>query len=136
MSGQDDCFPYDICIDRAKNMLKKYVASPNSQIVNEYAALVQKEYATIEQFVYNNKAPQEDMGKLFDELREKYELNQDVDLNVFVSEKMHLIVDAAKELNTCPCCKGAKIHVIAIRDEENDKASYECKTCNGSGKLV
>jgi len=46
-----NCLSYDIAIERAKNKLKQLVASPNTQLVNEYAALIRKEFDAIEQFV-------------------------------------------------------------------------------------
>ena len=46
-----NCLSHEIAIERAKSDLKQLVSSPNTQLVNEYTALVQKESAVIEQFI-------------------------------------------------------------------------------------
>lgn len=70
--AERNCLSHEIAIQRAKNELKELVGSPNTRLVNEYTSLVQKEYAAIEQFVYNNKIPHEDAGELYDAMKTKY----------------------------------------------------------------
>ena len=67
-----NCQSQDITIEQAKSELKQLVNSPDTQLVIDYAALVQKEFAAIEQFVYDNKAHHEDIGALYDTIEAKY----------------------------------------------------------------
>ena len=130
-----NCLSYDIAIERAKNQLKQLVSSPNTQLVNEYSALVRREFAAIEQFVYNNQVPRDDMGELYDTLKAKYGINLDTELNSYVSDKMHIIVEAGRKLNMCPCCNGTKTHTIPETGPPS-KEVYDCQTCKGTGKLA
>jgi hypothetical protein len=130
-----NCLSHDIAIDRAKNKLKQLVDSPNTQLVNDYAALVRKEFDEIEQFVYHNKALPEDINKLDELLKTKYGIDAHVDLSKYVSDKLHIIVEAGRELNICPCCEGAKMHTIPESDSKKEE-TYACQTCNGTGRLA
>lgn len=129
-----NCLSRDIAIERAKSKLKQVVASPNSQLVNEYAALIRKEFDAIEQFVYNNKTPPKDMDKLDEVLKAKYGIDPEVDLDKYVSDKLHIIVEGGRELNICPCCDGAKFHKVPAAG--NSEEEYVCETCHGTGKLA
>lgn len=131
-----NCLSHDIAIERAKNQLKQLINAPNTQLVNEYTALVQREFATIEQFVYEDKVPDQDTAALFDALKAKYGISPDVALSSYVSDKMHIIVEAGKELNVCPCCRGTKIHTIPASDFSSNEETYDCETCSGTGKLA
>lgn len=135
-----NCLSYDIAIERAKNKLKQLVASPNTQLVNEYAALMRKEFDAIEQFVYNNKTPPEDIEKLDDALKAKYGIDPDADLSSYVGDKLHIIVKAGRELNICPCCDGLKAHIIPERTSASGNSfkeeSYDCQTCHRTGTLA
>jgi len=133
--AERNCLSHDIAIQRAKNELKELVGSPNTQLVNEYTSLVQKEYAAIEQFVYNNKVPHEDAGELYDALKTKYGIDPNIELGGYVSDKMHVIVEAGRRLNMCPCCGGAKTHTISESDSSSED-TYDCETCSGTGKLA
>ena len=130
-----NCLSHDIAIQRAKNQLRQLINSPNTQLVNEYTSLVQREFATIEQFVYEDKVPDHDTAALFDALKAKYGISPDVVLSRYVSDKMHTIVEAGRELNECPCCRGTKIHSIQASDFSSKEETYDCETCNGTGKL-
>lgn len=130
-----NCLSHDIAIERAKNQLKQLVNSPNTQLVNEYTALVQKEFAVIEQFVYDSKVPDQDIGALYDALKVKYGIDPATVLSSYVSDKMHIIVEAGRGLNVCPCCRGAKTHSIPVSDSFGEE-TYDCQTCNGTGKLA
>ncbi|HEX7033806.1 MAG TPA: hypothetical protein VF172_12480 [Nitrososphaera sp.] len=77
--------------------------------------MVRKEFDEAEQFVYNNKALSEDINKLDELLKTKYGIGADVDLSKHVSDKLHIIVEAGRELNICPCCEGAKMHTPFLR---------------------
>jgi hypothetical protein len=134
-AAERNCLSHDIAIQRAKNELKQLVGSPNTQLVNEYTALVQKEYAAVEQFVYNDKIPNEDVGKLYDALKTKYGIDSGVELASYVSDKMHIIVEAGRRLNTCPCCEGTKMHNIPASNSSKAEI-YACETCNGTGRLA
>lgn len=131
-----NCLSHDIAIDRAKNKLKQLVDSPNTQLVNEYAALVRKEFDEIEQFVYNNKMPPEGIDKLDSALKAKYGIDPDVDLGSYVGDKLHIIVEAGRELNICPCCDGTKMHKIPAGSNSGKEEMYQCETCNGTGRLA
>ncbi len=135
-----NCLAYDIAIERAKNKLKQLVVSPNMQLINEYAALVRKEFDAIEQFVYNNKVPSKDIGKLDDALKAKYGIDPDIELSSYVSDKLNIVVEAGRELNICPCCGGLKAHIIPERSSASGhnfkEESYDCQTCNGTGTLA
>jgi hypothetical protein len=130
-----NCLSHDIAIERAKNKLRQLVGSPNTQLVNEYASLVRKEFDAIEQFVYNNKTPPEEIEKLDEALKAKYGIDADVDLASYVSDKLHIIVEAGRELNVCPCCNGTKTHKIPAGSYEKEEM-YSCETCNGTGRLA
>lgn len=130
-----NCLSHDIAIERAKNKLEQLVDSPNTRLVNEYAALVRKEFDEIEQFVYNSKMPPEEIDKLEDALKAKYGIDADVDLGSYVGDKLHIIVEAGKELNMCPCCDGTKMHKIPAGNKEEEEM-YPCETCNGIGRLA
>ena len=130
------CLSHDIAIDRAKNQLKQLVNSPNTRLVNEYTALVQKEFAAIEQFVYGDKIPDQDSRAKYDELKAKYGISQDTVLSSYVSDKMHIIVEAGRGLNVCPCCKGTKTHTLPESDSSPKEETYDCQTCSGTGKLA
>lgn len=130
-----NCLSHDIAVERAKNQLKQLVNSPNTQLVNEYAALVQEEFALIKQFVYDDKVPVQDIGALYDALKTKYGINPNTVLSNYVSDKMHIIVEAGRGLNVCPCCNGSKSHSISASDYSKEEA-YGCETCNGTGKLT
>ena len=56
MSIDRNCLSHDIAVERAKNQLKQLVNSPNTQLVEEYTALVREEFAVIEKFVYDYAA--------------------------------------------------------------------------------
>lgn len=131
-----NCLSHDIAIERAKIELKQLVNSPNTQLVSEYTALVQKEFTVIEQFVYDNKAPNEDLGALYDALKAKYGIDPATELSSHVSDKMHIIVKAGRELNVCPCCRGTKTHTIPENDFSSKEEIYDCETCNGTGRLA
>jgi hypothetical protein len=131
-----NCLSHDIAIDRAKSELKQLVSSPNTQLVSEYTALVQKEFAVIEQFVYDNKVPREDIGALYDALKAKYGIDSATELSSYISDKMHIIVEAGRGLNVCPCCKGAKTHTIPESDFSSKEEIYACETCSGTGRLA
>ena len=136
MSALDrNCLSHDIAIERAKNQLKQLVNSPNTQLVNEYTALVQKEFAVIEQFVYDGKVPDQDVGALYDALKTKHGISPNTVLSSYVSDKMHIIVEAGRGLNICPCCRGSKSHSIPTSDGSREE-TYDCETCNGTGKLA
>lgn len=128
------CLPHDIAIERAKNQLKQLVNSPNTQLVNEYTALVRKEFAIIEQFVYEGKVFDQDAGAFYDALKAKYGIDPATELSSYVSDKMHIIVEAGRGLSVCPCCRGAKTHSIPVSDFKEE--TYDCQTCNGTGKLA
>lgn len=130
-----NCLSHDIAIERAKTTLKQLVASPNTQLVNEYAAMVRTEFDAIEQFVYNNKTPPEEIEKLDEALKAKYGIDPDVDLSRYVSDKLHIIIEAGRELNVCPCCEGVKMHTIPASNSKQEE-TYPCETCNGTGKLA
>jgi hypothetical protein len=134
--AERSCLPHDIAIERAKNELKQLVRSPNTQLVSDYTALVQKEFAIIEDFVYDNKVPHEDIGALYDALKEKYGIESTTELSSYVSDKMHIIVEAGRGLNVCPCCKGVKTHTIPESDFSSSEEIYACETCSGSGRLA
>lgn len=129
-----NCLSHDIAIERAKNKLKQLVSSPNTQLVNEYTALVQKEFAAIEGFIYDSKIPQEDMIGLYDALKTKYGIDHSIELGSYVSDKLDIIVEAGRELNTCPCCGGVKMHIMSESNDGNQE--YLCQTCKGTGKLA
>jgi hypothetical protein len=136
-----NCLSHDIAIERAKNQLKQLVSSPNTQLVNEYTALIRKEFAAIEEFIYENKISHQDMGELYDALKAKYGIDPTTELSSYVSDKLHIIVEAGRELNTCPCCVGAKRHTIPERISADsnklyDEETYDCETCGGTGKLA
>jgi hypothetical protein len=131
-----NCLSHDIAIERAKNQLKQLVNSPNTQLVNEYTALVQKEFAVIEQFIYGDKVPDQDIGALYDALKTKYGISPNIELSSYVSDKMHIIVEAARELNICPCCRGTKTHNIPASNLSSKEETYECETCSGTGRLA
>jgi hypothetical protein len=131
-----NCLSHAIAIERAKSELKQLVSSPNTQLVSEYTALVQKEFAIIEQFVYDNKVPHEDIGALYDALKEKYGIDPATELSSYVSDKMHIIVEAGRGLNVCSCCKGTKTHTIPESDFSSTEEVYACETCSGSGRLA
>jgi hypothetical protein len=130
-----NCLSHDIAIERAKNQLKQLVNSPNTQLVSEYTALVQKEFAAIEQFVYHGKVPDQDIGALYDALKTKYGISPNTVLTSYVSYKMHIIVEAGRGLNVCPCCRGSKSHSIPVSDGSKEE-TYGCETCNRTGKLA
>ena len=132
--ADSNCLSHDIGIERAKNTLKQLVSSPNTQLVNEYTALVQKEFAAIKDFIYDSKIPHEDMKQPFDALKAKYGIDPDIELGSYVSDKLNIIVEAGRELNTCPCCDGTKAHIMPGRDKVDQE--YLCQTCNGTGKLA
>jgi hypothetical protein len=134
-AAERNCLSYDIAIQRAKTELKQLVGSPNAQLVNEYTALVQREYAAVEQFVYNDKIPSEDADKLYDVLKIKYGIDPGVELSSYVSDKMHIIVEAGRRLNSCPCCEGTKMHTIPASNSSKVE-TYACDTCNGTGRLA
>ena len=131
-----NCLSHDIVIERAKSELQQLVASPNTRLVGEYTALVQKEFAIIEQFIYNNKLPREDVGARYEALKAKYGIDPATELSSFVSDKMHIIVEAGRGLNVCPCCKGVKTHTIPESDFSPKEEIYACETCNGTGRLA
>ena len=131
-----NCLSHDIAVERAKSELRQLVNSPNSQLVSEYTALVQKEFAIIEHFVYDNKVPHENIGELYDALKEKYGIDPATELSNYVSDKMHIIVEAGRELNVCPCCKGTKTHTIPESDFSSNEEVYACETCGGTGRLA
>jgi len=131
-----NCLSHEIAIERAKSDLKQLVSSPNTQLVNEYTALVQKEFAVIERFVYRSKVPHEDIGALYDALKTKYGIDAASELSSYVSDKMHIIVEAGRGLNMCPCCRGAKTHVISKSDLSVKEEIYDCETCSGTGRLA
>ena len=135
-AAERNCLSHDIAMQRAKNELRQLVGSPNTQLVNEYAALVQREYEAVEQFIYNDKIPNEDAGKLYDALKTKYGIDPNVELSSYVSDKMHIIVEAGRRLNICPCCDGAKTHTIPESDHFSEEEVYACETCNGTGRLA
>jgi hypothetical protein len=130
-----NCLSHEIAIERAKNELKQLVRSPNTQLVSDYTALVQKEFAMIEKFVYGSKVPHEDMGALYDGLKEKYGIDPATELSSYVSDKMHIIVEAGRGLNVCPCCEGTKTHTIPESDFSSEEV-YSCETCSGTGRLA
>jgi hypothetical protein len=129
-----NCLSHDIAMVRAKNKLKQLVSSPNTQLVNEYTALVQKEFAAIEGFIYDSKIPKEDMMGLYDALKAKYGIDPGIELGSYVSDKLDIIVGAGRELNMCPCCGGMRMHIMSGRDDGNQE--YLCQTCKGTGKLA
>ena len=131
-----NCLSHDIAIERAKNQLKQLINAPNTQLINEYTALVQREFAAIEKFVYEDKVPDQDTAPLFDALKSKYGISPDVVLSSYISDKMHIIVEAGRELNVCPCCGGTNIHTIPASDFSSNEEIYECETCSGTGKLA
>lgn len=131
-----NCLSNDITIERAKNKLKQLVDSPNSQLVNEYPALIRREFDEIEQFVYNNKTPPEERDKLDDALKAKYGIDADVDLGSYVGDKFHIIIEAGRELNMHPCCGGTKMHKIPAESNSEKGEMYPCETCNGTGRLA
>ena len=135
MSVDRNCLSHDIAIERAKNQLKQLVSSPNTQLVDEYTGLVRKEFTAIEKFVYDNEVPHENMGELYDALKAKYGIDSSTELNSYVSDKMHIIVEAGRKLNTCPCCNGAKTHRIPEGSYSSEE-TYNCQTCKGTGKLA
>ena len=45
-------------------------------------------------------------------LKAKYGINSDIDLSSYVSDKMHIIIEAGRKLNICPCCDGTKTHTF------------------------
>jgi hypothetical protein len=131
-----NCLSHEIAIERAKSELKQLVSSPNTQLVSEYTALVQKEFALIERFVFDNKVPPEDIGALYDALKAKYGIDPATELSSYVSNKMHIIVEAGRGLNMCPCCKGTKTHTIPESDFSSKEEIYACVTCSGTGRLA
>jgi hypothetical protein len=112
MSLDRNCLSHDIAIERAKNQLKQLASSPNTQLVNEYTALVREEFAEIEKFIYDNEVPPKNIGELYDALKAKYRIDPATDLSRYVSDRLHIIVEAGRSLNVCPCCDGAKTHTI------------------------
>jgi len=131
-----NCLSHDIAIERAKNQLRQLVNSPNTQLVNEYTSLVQKEFAAIEQFVYAGKFPDQDIGALYDALKAKYGISPNIVLSSYVSDKMHIIAEAGRGLNVCPCCRGTKTHTISESDFSSKEETYDCETCSGTGRLA
>ena len=136
-----NCLSHDIAIERAKNQLKMLVNSPNTRLVDEYTALVRKEFSIIERFIINNEVPSEDIGTLYDCLKAKYGIDPTADLNRIVSDKLQIIVQAGRELNICPCCNGSKMHTIPEGESANSKNIYQeegyaCQTCKGTGRLA
>lgn len=131
-----NCLSHDIAIERAKSGLKELVGAPNTQLVNEYTALVQKEFTLIEQFVYGDKDPHEDIGVLYKALKTKYGIEPASELSSYVSDKKHIVVEAVRELNMCPCCSGIKSHTIPKSDFSVDEKTYDCETCGGTGGLA
>ena len=131
-----NCLSHEIAIERAKSDLKRLVESPNTQLVGEYTALVQKEFSVIEQFVYDNKISPVDIGALYDALKTKYGIDPAVELSRYVSDKMHTIVEAGRRLNVCPCCRGIKTHTISESDFSSKEEIYDCETCSGTGRLA
>jgi hypothetical protein len=125
----------DIAIERTTNELKQPVGSPNTRLVHEYTALVQREYSETEQFVYNSKIPDEDAGKLYDALKTKYGIDPGEELSSYVSDKMHIIVEAGRRLNICPCYNGTKTHTIPASNHSRQEI-YDCETCGGIGRLA
>lgn len=130
-----NCLSHDIAIERAKNQLRQLVNSPNIQLVNEYTALVQKEFAVIGQFVYDGKVPDQDIGAFYDTLKTKYGISPNTVLSSYVSDKMYIIIEAGRGLNVCPCCRESKSHGIPASDGSKED-TYCCETCNGTGKLA
>jgi hypothetical protein len=60
-------------------------------------------------------------------------------LSSYVSYKLHIIVQAGRELNICPCRNGGKVHLIAEEESADGKSlykeqRYDCETCNGTSK--
>jgi|SRR5579884_2419093 len=136
-----NCLSHDIAIERAKNQLKLLINSPNTQLVEEYTALVRKEFSIIDRFINNNEVPREDIGALYDDLKAKYGIDATADLNRIVSDKLQIIVQAGRELNICPCCNGTKMHIIPEGESANSKNIYQeqgyaCQTCKGTGRLA
>lgn len=131
-----NCLSHDIAIERAKSELKQLVGSPNTQLVSEYTALVQKEFDAIKQFIYSNRVPREDIGALYDVLKAKYGIDPATELSSYVSDKMHIIVEAGRGLNVCPCCRGTKTHTTTVSDLSSKEEIYDCETCNGTGRLA
>lgn len=130
-----NCLSHDIAIERAKNKLRQLVGSPNTQLVNEYAELIRKEFDAIEQFVYNNQSPPKDIDKADDALKAKYGIDPDIELDQYVSDKLHIIVEAGRELNVCPCCDGTMSHTIPESINFGEEI-YSCQTCQGTGRLA
>ncbi|HEU4606392.1 MAG TPA: hypothetical protein VFS46_09165, partial [Nitrososphaera sp.] len=62
-------------------------------------------------------------------------IDPNIELGGYVSDKMHVIVEAGKRLNMCPCCGGAKTHTIPESDSSSED-TYDCETCSGTGKLA
>lgn len=131
-----NCLSRDIAIKRAKEELEQLVKSPNTQLVNEYTALVQKECSAIEQFVYEDKVPHEDLGALYDALKARYGIDPAIELSSYVSDKMHIIVEAGRGLTVCSCCRGKKFHTIPESDVSSTQEIYDCETCSGTGRLA
>ena len=129
-----NCLSHDIAIERAKNKLKQLVNAPNTQLINEYTMLVQKEFAAIEGFIYDNKIPHDNMMELYDALKAKYGIDPAIELGSYISDKLDIIVEAGRELNKCPCCGGVRMHIISECDDGNQE--YLCQTCKGTGKLA
>ena len=129
-----NCLSNDIAIERAKNKLEQLVISPNAQLVDEYAALVQNEFDAIERFIYDGKIPYEDVRGHYDLLKVKYGIDPAIELDNYVSDKLNIIVEAERVLNMCPCCCGINAHIMTGRDDGNQE--YLCQTCNGTGKLA
>ena len=135
MSIDRNCLSHDIAVERAKNQLKQLVNSPNTQLVEEYTALVREEFAVIEKFVYDSVVPHKNIAELYDALKAKYGIDPAIDLSRYVSDKLHIIVEAGRNLNACPCCNGVKTHTIP-EGRNSSKETYNCQTCKGTGKLA
>lgn len=74
------------------------------------------------------------MRGLYDALKAKYGIDPAIELSSYVSDKLNIIVEAGRALNTCPCCGGIKAHIMSGRDDWNQE--YLCQTCKGTGKLA
>lgn len=79
-------------------------------MVDEYAALLRKDFFTIEKFINNSEVPHEDIVHFG--LKAKCGIDPTADLIRIVSDKLDLIVLAGRELNICPSCSGTKMHII------------------------
>jgi hypothetical protein len=71
-------------------------------------------YCNRAKFVYNNQVPADDMDEPYDTLKAKYGIDSAIELSNYVNGKVHIIVEAGRELNMrrCPCCGGVKINII------------------------